>query len=145
MAAPRRKRPCSICRRWFLPDPRVRGRQHVCSNPDCQRQRRAGTQRRWRQNNADYYVARYLQQRHSGDRSPEPLRVPSQLRRLPWDLVQDEMKPKPADILALLARMLLRVVQDAIGGQLPVSKVELGRIPPGASQSQSRAVASSPA
>jgi len=33
------KRPCCICRRWFEPDARVRGRQKVCSAPDCQRER----------------------------------------------------------------------------------------------------------
>lgn len=33
------KRPCRICRRWFEPDARVRGRQKSCSAPDCQRER----------------------------------------------------------------------------------------------------------
>ncbi len=35
-----RKRPCSICRRWFRPDPRVGDRQHACTKPECQTARR---------------------------------------------------------------------------------------------------------
>ena len=31
-----RKRPCTICRRWFRPDPRVGDRQHACGKPECQ-------------------------------------------------------------------------------------------------------------
>jgi hypothetical protein len=35
----RRKRPCRICRRWFVPHPGAGDRQHVCSAVDCQRER----------------------------------------------------------------------------------------------------------
>ncbi len=31
-----RKRPCRICRRWFLPDPRAGNRQRVCGETKCQ-------------------------------------------------------------------------------------------------------------
>jgi hypothetical protein len=48
-----RKRPCSICRRWFRPDPRVGLRQHTCGKPDCQAARRRKTQARWRTKNPD--------------------------------------------------------------------------------------------
>ena len=57
----RRKRPCSICGRWFAPDPRVGGRQKCCSNPDCQKQRRARTQTAWRRRNPDYMRAYRLE------------------------------------------------------------------------------------
>ena len=35
-----RKRPCTICRRWFRPNPRVGSRQRACGNPECQAARR---------------------------------------------------------------------------------------------------------
>ena len=34
-----KKRPCRICRRWFLPDRRAGDRQKVCSGKECQRER----------------------------------------------------------------------------------------------------------
>lgn len=39
-----RKRPCTICRRWFRPDARVGVRQRACTNPECQTARRRKTQ-----------------------------------------------------------------------------------------------------
>ncbi len=33
-----RKRPCRVCRRWFLPDGRLKNRQKTCGNPECQRE-----------------------------------------------------------------------------------------------------------
>ena len=35
----RKKRSCSICRHWFLPDVRAGERQQVCSQAACQRER----------------------------------------------------------------------------------------------------------
>ena len=43
-----RKRPCSECRRWFRPSPRLKGRQTVCSDDECQRARRGANVRRWK-------------------------------------------------------------------------------------------------
>lgn len=34
-----KKRPCSICRKWFLPHPRLRERQKTCGSAGCQRER----------------------------------------------------------------------------------------------------------
>ena len=36
--SPTRKRPCRICKRWFMPHPRVKDRQKTCGNPPCQRE-----------------------------------------------------------------------------------------------------------
>ena len=33
-----RGRPCRVCRRWFLPDGRLKNRQKTCGNPECQRE-----------------------------------------------------------------------------------------------------------
>jgi len=49
-----KKKPCSICGRWFLPNRRVGKRQRVCSNPECQRERHRRNCARWHKNNPDY-------------------------------------------------------------------------------------------
>jgi hypothetical protein len=46
-----KRRPCAICRRWFRPSPRLRGRQTVCAAEPCQRARQAANERRWKDAN----------------------------------------------------------------------------------------------
>ena len=84
-----RKRPCRICRRWFRPDVRVGDRQRACGEPDCQRARRQKTQAGWRARNPGYATAHRITQRNQ-DKSTEPVRTPSPLNRLPWDLAKDQ-------------------------------------------------------
>jgi hypothetical protein len=107
-----RKRPCCICRRWFRPDPRIGSRQRACRGPNCQAARRVRTQKSWRDRNADYFIARRIQERSKEDQSPEPLRLPPPLNRLPWDIAQDEFGIKGTDFIGVLSTVLLRAAQD---------------------------------
>lgn len=50
----RRKRPCGICRRWFLPSARAGKRQKVCSDRACQRERHRRSSRDWHLDNPGY-------------------------------------------------------------------------------------------
>jgi len=54
------KRPCGICRKWFLPDPRQIGRQQSCGNPACQRELHRRRCQEWNRKNRDYFKANYL-------------------------------------------------------------------------------------
>ena len=83
-----RKRPCCIYHRWFRPDNRVGSRQRACSRPACQSLRRRKKQAAWRGRNPDYFSGRRIQARGVCDEPPEPLRLPSPLHRLPWDIAQ---------------------------------------------------------
>jgi hypothetical protein len=107
-----RKRPCSICRRWFRPDPRVGTRQHACGQADCQAARRQRTQANWRSHNPDYFIARRMQARSTRSQPPEPLRLPRPLNRLPWDLAQDQFGVQGADFLGVMGTVLLDAAQD---------------------------------
>jgi len=49
------KRPCRLCRRWFLPDPRLKERQRVCSTAECQRTRQATNQAAWLARHPGYF------------------------------------------------------------------------------------------
>lgn len=106
-----RKKPCCICRRWFRPDPRIGSRQRACGKPDCQAARRVTTQKSWRDRNPDYFIARRIQDR-SRNPTPEPLRLPPPLSRLPWDIAQDEFGVKGTDFIGILSTVLLRAAQD---------------------------------
>jgi hypothetical protein len=128
------KRPCCICRRWFVPDHRVGRRQRACSAPACQIARRAKTQASWRRRNPDYFVAHRLQHRRVlADAVPPPvapLVLPPPLSHLPWDLAQDEFGVVGTDFLGHLGRVLLDAAQDQKAGQVIELLGEAGRLPP---------------
>jgi hypothetical protein len=76
-----RKRPCTICRRWFRPDPRVGDRQRACSKPECLTARRQKTQPSWRSRNAGYALAWRIDRRAAQTQPPELLRLPAPLNQ----------------------------------------------------------------
>jgi hypothetical protein len=104
--------------------------------------RRARTQASWRRRNPDYFTARRLQLRRVSQGEGailEPLQLPPPLSHLPWDIAQDEFGSVGTDFLGHLGRVLLRSGQDQRRVQVPVSIDEIGRLPLGAAQDESRA------
>jgi len=113
-----RKRPCCICHRWFRPDNRIGSRQRACSRPACQALRRRRKQATWRARNPDYFAGRRIQARMAVDPPPEPLRLPSPLNRLPWEIAQSELGVQGADFISGMGALLVHSAHS--------------RIPPGA-------------
>jgi hypothetical protein len=122
----RKSRPCSYCRRWFVPDRRVGARQRACTSPGCQQKRRAATQASWRKRHPDYAAAYRIQQRRQDER-PEPPSPGSPLDVLPWDVAQDDFKPAGAAFLASLGQVLVRHAKDQIDRQVGFGIEETGR------------------
>lgn len=71
----RRKRPCRICRRWFLPHPRAGDRQRVCSGASCQRERNRRSSAAWRARNGEEERADRLRARLVKQGEAEPAKV----------------------------------------------------------------------
>ena len=113
-----RKRPCTICRRWFRPDPRVGTRQRACGNPDCQTERRQKTQESWRGRNRGYSMASRLDRRAAQPETPEPLRLPAPLNQLPWDVAKDQFGPQGADFIGVMGALLVRSAKDQFRGHV---------------------------
>jgi hypothetical protein len=127
------KRPCRICRRWFVPDRRVGRRQRACSAPTCQIARRVRTQVSWRRRNPDYFIAHRMQRRRldaEAERAVLPLVLPPPLSQMPWDLAQEAFGVAGTDFLAHLGRVLLVAAQDQKAGQVIDSTGETGQLPP---------------
>jgi len=123
------KKPCRICRRWFRPNVRVGMRQRTCSRPECQTARRKKTQAAWRARNPDYFVAWRSEERAGSKRAPEPLRLPSPLSNLPWDIAQEEFGVKGADFIGVMGTLLLRATKDQFEGQVIDSSVDPATLP----------------
>jgi len=134
-----RKRPCTICRRWFRPDARVGPRQRACRQAECQTARRKKTQAKWRATNPDYGVGYRIQQRGAREQPPEPLRLPPPLTQLPWDLAKDQFGAKGADFIGVMGTLILRAAKDqwrvygldpnGVAGTLPAAPAK-DQIPP---------------
>lgn len=118
-----KKRPCSICRRWFMPDLRVGDRQRACGRDECQRARHRDADRAWHARHRDYDRARRwheaVESAKVGLPPPAPDR-PAALAGVPWDIAQDAMRPEAVVILAGVARVLARAAQDEMRKQGPV-------------------------
>ena len=131
-----RKRPCCICRRWFRPDNRVGSRQQACSKPACQALRRRKRQAAWRARNPDYFSGRRIQARGASDKPPEPLRLPSPLNQLPWDIAQSEFGVQGADFIGVMGALLVRSTQSQLKSYLIDSKADAATLPHLSAQSQ---------
>jgi hypothetical protein len=126
-----RKRPCTICRRWFRPDPRVGVRQRACTKPECQTTRRRKTQASWRYRNQGYAIAWRLDRRATqAQQPPEPLRLPAPLNQLPWDLAKDQFGVQGADFIGVMGALIIRSAKDQCSPYLSDSTKLLGTLPP---------------
>jgi hypothetical protein len=135
-----RKRPCCICRRWFRPDPRIGSRQRACAKGECQAARRKKKQKTWRERNADYFIARRIQDRNRQDRTPEPLRLPTPLSRLPWDIAQSQFGTEGADFIGIMGAVLLRSAQSQFRAYVTEDSRLADTLPSEFTQSQIRPV-----
>ena len=80
-----RKRPCRICRRWFVPHPRSGDRQRVCSEAQCHQERHRRACQAWREREGDEERCHRLQQRLRPDPSDSG-RPGGEVR---WNVVRD--------------------------------------------------------
>jgi hypothetical protein len=76
------QRKCVHCKQFFVPDVRQRARQCYCAQPECRRESKAASQRRWlgRPENRDYFRGPDNVERVRAWRAANPSR-PSRRRR----------------------------------------------------------------
>lgn len=89
-----RKRPCRICRKWFMPDPRQIGRQKTCNDPTCRREDHRRQCSLWNRKNRDTFKANYLSEKLARSKDPptaskKKARVVIPAGRIKLDLPRD--------------------------------------------------------
>ena len=77
-----RKRPCTICRRWFTPDPRQIGRQKTCGKV-CRKEQHRRQCQQWNRKNKRYFKAIYLSEKIERTKDPPDLSQQSAPRVIP--------------------------------------------------------------
>ena len=130
-----RKRPCRICRHWFMPNPRVKDRQKTCGDPECQKKWRKKKCTEWNRKNPDYFSANYLQKKiiaatETQNQSPS-LKLNNRLKSgLPFSCFQEVISIQQAVIIEYFGQLLFRRFQEVFMSQLTVMTGETVRLPP---------------
>ncbi len=113
------KRPCSICRKWFLPDARQKGRQKTCGNPACRRELHRRQCSKWNKRNSGYFKGNYLAKKLEKTNKPPPESNKSRASpiataipknriklNLPRDVIQNEIWTRPLIIMEYFAEQI---------------------------------------
>jgi hypothetical protein len=140
------KRPCRICKKWFLPNPRLRDRQKTCGTPECQRQWHIRKCAEWNLKNRSCARESYLRGRLESlapafnspssptPTSPPPPLKPSPQRASPLDyplkVVKEVIGAQQLVIIEYIVRLLIRRVQEVIKPQLSGIQADFGLLPP---------------
>lgn len=133
---PRAKtKPCSICRHWFTPSPRLGERQRTCG-PACSHKHERRRQAQWRRSNpgyaaqrrADADVAR-IEQAGAGQQASAMAKVlgpaPAFYRQVPWEVAKTVMGPQGLVLLAKFGRLAQRHAKTVMQLQVIEIKGEL--------------------
>jgi hypothetical protein len=94
-----RKRPCRICRKWFMPDPRQIGRQNTCSDPTCRREDHRRQCSQWNRKNRDSFKANYLSDKLARSEDPPAASPKKALVVIPAGRIKLDL---PRDVIAQL-------------------------------------------
>ena len=131
-----KKRPCRICRRWFLPNARLKDRQMTCGDPECKREWHRKKCREWNRANRDYFRATYLQKKLEAAQCDNAAKAPSRAppgglskSGLPLGFVQEVIGVQHVLIIEYLAQLLMRRFQEVLRGQLVVTTGKIKQLP----------------
>ena len=125
--SPTRKRPCRVCKRWFIPHPRLKDRQKTCGDQQSQREWHRRKCEQWNHNNVDYFKENYLDKKLKLTGTPQ-----SRLKTgLPLCYVQDRIGAQQLIIIEYLSQLLMRrcrhlirphpLVNGPLSGRQPAS------------------------
>lgn len=116
----RKKRPCRICRRWFLPDKHVGDRQEVCSRPECQRERhrRESVEYRRRERSKVREGRVVCRIRRDGVAESERPAEGSPLARLDWPGVRELVGLKHGVIIQETGKVILSGVRELVRSEV---------------------------
>jgi len=70
-----KRKKCPYCKSSFMPHPRVGNRQKTCGKPDCRKRLKAKNNKRWREENPDYFRNDYQRVKTWLDEHPDYLKT----------------------------------------------------------------------
>lgn len=133
-----RKRPCRICGRWYMPDPRCREHQKTCGRAECRREWHRKKCAEWNAGHRAQSKAIYLGKKLAKCREEKPplvteLAPPGRIKlQLPRREVQEVTGAKLLVIIEYLAQLLIQHFQEAKLMQPVENKGRNDQLPAGA-------------
>lgn len=122
------KKPCLICRKWFLPNPRVGVRQQVCSEKSCQKERHRRNCEKWRDQNPDYDRENRVRKKLIQDSTPtSSKKTKDPLRRINLPAARKAVGLEIMIIMEETAKDAVSIARDLVRAQAPVSKEKYGK------------------
>lgn len=129
-----KKRPCRICRKWFIPNPRAGDRQRTCGDHECMSKWHAKKCAEWNRKNRKYAQEKYLHDKlviavNQNDackkpsvadatvKAPVSVIHPASFPQLPRSLIQEVIGVQQLVIIEYVGRQLFRSVQEVIKRQ----------------------------
>ncbi len=120
-----RKRPCRICRKWFLPDSRLLSRQKTCGSPECQKQWHKKKCAQWNRRNVSSFRENYLQKKLDSATHSAPSSC-AFMPNIPARFIIDWLDLKQFIVIDYLAGCILRRGQPACQHRLSPCKKMIG-------------------
>ena len=141
-----KKRPCRICRKWFMPNPRVGDRQKTCGDHECMRKWHAKKCAEWNRKNSKCAQENYLHNKlalalsqSDGSKKPSTAGATANSQvtvshstsfpKLPRSLLQEVIGVQELVIMEYIARQLFRAVQEVINKQHFENKGDSPQLP----------------
>ena len=138
----RRSRPCSICGKWFYPDPRLGKRQATCGAEKCRRERKRRQQAAWSARNPGYWrelrlrasLAKASKRSEAGAGGGGLRGPPREVERIPADILDEVAGPELSWLLGLVAKIVYQAAQAEMRAQLPALQGKVPTMLPGRPQ-----------
>lgn len=130
-----KKRPCKICRKWFVPHPRVGDRQKTCGSKECQKKWHTKKCAQWNRKHRATFQANYLSKKLQAvkgqviEKPPPQLQKSTIFQKLPQEEIQEVISVQQIVIAEYLSQVLLRSVQEVIRRQHADIINEVKRLP----------------
>ena len=126
------KKPCSICRRWFEPDPRAGRRQKACSDQACKRERQRRAVAAWRKKNPDYDRANRLRERlkKAGRVKPAPPDA-DPAAGLDWSAARNAVGMEVAVVIEECSEVIIQWARNAVNVKIQRQPVKSRKVHPG--------------
>jgi hypothetical protein len=112
------KRPCRICAKWFMPNPRIGNRQKVCHDPACQREWHRKNCQQWHRKHASSIKEQKIKKLIRPNAVEDPIAPsPSDFDFINWNAI-DSLLDKPTKLVLLeLFQVTLNNIQHSINSQ----------------------------
>jgi hypothetical protein len=120
-----KKRPCRICSKWFMPNPRLGARQKTCGAEECKVKWHTKKCAQWNRQNRPYFQAIHLSKRLQPSQNQETACENPRSRskkvgkspQLPQKVIQEVIGVQQFVIIEYVSRVLLKRVQEVMRRQ----------------------------